>query len=308
MSARSARSEVIVTDDAYNDLMRRIGRHRLLTAEEEIEFAKRIEKGDLIAKNTLVSHNLRLVASNARNYLGQGLPIEDLIDEGVIGLIRASEKFDWRRGFRFSTYATQWIRQALQRAIENQGRTIRMPVHKAQALRKLKKAERRLMAQFSYEPSAEELAASLGWPVEDVEGLKRASQSLTSLDVPLRDDTEATRGDMIEDTDSLGAHEITEEDYRNARLLEVVEELPERQANVLKWRFGLVDSEPAKLREIGKRLGVSSERASQILQEGLLQLGSQHGSELSFLFGRSGMVEEESESTTQSPPALHIVN
>ncbi|HUC86703.1 MAG TPA: sigma-70 family RNA polymerase sigma factor [Candidatus Saccharimonadales bacterium] len=322
MPARSTRSEVLVTDDIHNDLMRRIGRHRLLNAEEEISLAKRIERGDMMAKDTLVSHNLRLVASNARHYLGQGLPIEDLVNEGVTGLIRAAEKFDWRKGFRFSTYATLWIRQAMQRGIENQGRTIRMPVHQAQALRRMRKAEQKLTAQSGWEPSDEELAACLDWPLSKVEELKRASQSLASLDIPVDEDGERLFGDMIEDINSPSPGQVTEEDQCNARLLELVHELPPQQARILILLFGLEGREPITQASIARALGISSERVGQLKRRGLTHLENEHGSELSFLFGRGDEMDDEVadiaaeveakphpeiEPTPQTPPVLHVV-
>lgn len=299
MSATPALSERPVTDDAYNDVMRRIRSHSLLSAEEEVSLAKRFERGDLVAKEMLVDHNLRLVARTIRLYEGQGLPRGDLLNEGVMGLIRAAEKFDWRKGFRFSTYATPWIHQAMQRALENKGRTIRMPVHKEQRLRKVKKAERELTAQLGFEPSMAELAEYLEWPEEEIESLLRDSRPLASLDKPVGDEQNTLLLEMLPDKVSSSTEDLVEGYQRNLRLYRAVAELPEPTREITVRYFGLGGRKPETLIQIGSSLGVSDKRASQIMHQGLEWLSSNHGSELRFLFEYGG--DGEAASTEPTP-------
>src|SRR5437016_5381474 len=183
--------------DSLQIFFRQAARHPLLTAAEEVELAKRIERGDLDAKERMINSNLRLVISNARKYQGQGLPLSDLIQEGIVGLIRATEKFDWRRGFKFSTYATLWIRQAIQRGLENSSRTIRLPVHIAQRERKINRTERELATKLGREPTEQEIADAVELPVDQVIEIRKAARPLTSLDQPIGEDGETTFGDML---------------------------------------------------------------------------------------------------------------
>jgi RNA polymerase primary sigma factor len=246
-------------------------RYPLLTAAEEVELAKRIERGDLDAKDRMVNSNLRLVVSNARRYQGHGLPLTDLIQEGVVGLIRASEKFDWRRGFKFSTYATLWIRQSIQRALSNTARTIRIPVHVEQHQRKLARTARELTGKLGREPTDEELARAAGVELAEVERLREAPQATVSLDQPVGEDEEAALGDFL----ASEAPDPTDEMIENERadtVGEALGELPAREREVLELRFGLADGEEKSLDATGKALGISGERAHQLERSALRRL------------------------------------
>src|ERR1700722_5715314 len=216
------------TENSLDLFLRRARAHPLLTAAEEIELAKRIERGDLAAKDRMINANLRLVVSQARRYQGHGLPMEDLVQEGMLGLIRAVEKFDWRRGFKFSTYGTLWIRQAIQRGLQNSGRTIRLPVHVAQRQVKVRKVESQLSAKLSREPTDEEIAAVAELPVEQVVEIRELSRSLSSLDQPVGEDGETAFGDLLP-SDRPAPDEEVADMLRDAQVADVVARLPENE-------------------------------------------------------------------------------
>jgi RNA polymerase primary sigma factor len=259
------------TTDALQLFLNEIRRYPLLTAAEEIELAKRIEKGDMGAKERMINSNLRLVVSIAKKYQGQDLPLLDLIQEGIFGLIRAAEKFDWRKGYKFSTYATFWIRQAIQRGIANRARTIRIPVHIGQRERKIARVERELAAKLERQPTDEEISKESGVPVEQIEEIRDAGRAVTSLDKPIGEEGETAFGDLI------AAEDMTPEEEVHLTLSEevirrTVNELPETERDVLKLRYGINGDEPTPLRETGKRLGMSPERVRQIESKALAKL------------------------------------
>src|SRR5689334_22354576 len=259
------------TLDSLQLRLREAGRYPLLKPSEEIELAKRIERGDLAAKERMITSNLRLVVANARRYQGQGLALGDLIQEGMLGLIRAVEKFDWRKGFRFSTYATLWIRQSIQRGLENSSRTIRLPVHIAQRERKINRMERELATKLGREPSEQEIADAVDLPVDQVIEIRKAARPLTSLDQPIGEDGETTFGDMLTSGAPQPQDEVVESAGTSA-VQEAVMALPERERDVVALRFGLDGEEPTPLRETGRRLGISAERVRQIEEEALEHL------------------------------------
>jgi RNA polymerase primary sigma factor len=245
-----------------------IGKERLLTHEEEIDLSRRARAGDQKARERLIETNLKLVVSIAKKYRGMGLPFGDLIQEGNIGLMKAVEKFDPERGWRFATYATWWIRQAVQRAVADKGRTIRVPVHAGEKLRKMARVYNELSAELWRDPTDEEVAEKLGWTVERVRDLKSAIPDATSLNRPLSSDEDSSElGDFIEDErESRVASEVVRE-LETRRLMESVERLPERQRRVLVRRYGLDDEEPATLADLSEELGVSRERIRQLQRE-----------------------------------------
>ena len=246
-------------------------KHPLLTAAEEIELAKRIERGDLEAKDRMVNSNLRLVISVARKYQGQGLPLGDLIQEGMLGLIRAVEKFDWRKGFKFSTYGTLWIRQAIGRGLANSGRTVRLPVHIVARARKISDAERKLAVELGRQPTEEEIAAFVELPLDEVADIRRADRGPTSLDQGVGEDGDTSLGDLIAgDGPSIEDYVSTEMDFTALR--QAVGTLPENERTVITLRFGLDREEPQALRETGRRLGLSSERVRQLEDQALRRL------------------------------------
>jgi RNA polymerase primary sigma factor len=257
--------------EAVDQLLAHSRRYPLLTPAQEIDLAKRIERGDLYAKELLVNSNLRLVASNARRYQNQGLPLGDLVQEGMLGLIRASEKLDWRKGFRFSTYATLWIRQAIQRGLENSGRTIRLPVHVAQRSRKVGRVERELSVRLGREPTLEELATETGLPIEQVEEVRHQRAALVSLDQQIGEDGDTALGDLLP-SDAEAPEESAWEHEREQIVHRAISQLPETERKVLTLRFGTGREEPQTLTAIGKRLGFSAERASQLEQRALKKL------------------------------------
>jgi RNA polymerase primary sigma factor len=261
------------TENSLDLFLRRARAHPLLTAAEEIELAKRIERGDLAAKDRMINANLRLVVSQARRYQGHGLPMEDLVQEGMLGLIRAVEKFDWRRGFKFSTYGTLWIRQALQRGLQNHGRTIRLPVHVAQRQTKVRKIESELNTKLSRDPTDEEIAAAAELPVEEVAELRELTRGLTSLDQPVGEDGETALGDLLASDHPEPGDEIADAD-RNQRLNDVVGQLPEAERNVIRLRFGLTGDEPRTLRQTGVELGIPMALARELEQQGLNRLAA----------------------------------
>jgi RNA polymerase primary sigma factor len=268
---RTAEAEVDPTMDSLQLLLREAGRYPLLRPVEEIELAKRIEKGDLAAKDRMINSNLRLVVSIARRYQGQGLALGDLIQEGMLGLIRAVEKFDWRKGFRFSTYATLWIRQAIQRGLENTSRTIRLPVHVAQRARKVGRVERELATKLGHEPSNEEIALAAELPLEEVIEIRKAERAIASLDKPVGEDGDTSLGDLLA-IQTPSVDEEVQDAFRSEALQTAISELPEPERDVIEMRFGAGDTEPQTLSQAGKRLGVSTERARQIEERALKRL------------------------------------
>ena len=259
------------TTDALQLFLREAGRHQLLTAAQEIGLAKRIERGDLSAKQHMIQANLRLVVSIAKNYRNQGLPFLDLIQEGTLGLIRAVEKFDWRRGFKFSTYATWWIRQAVARALADKARTIRMPVHIVERLQKMNRAERTLWAELGREPSLEEIAEEANLPLHQAKEVRAAARTSASLDQPIGDTDDATFGDFVAGEGPLPEDEV-EITLRSQALQEALGALSDRDRRVLVLRYGLEDEDPKTLEEIGRSLGLTRERVRQIEVESLRRL------------------------------------
>jgi RNA polymerase primary sigma factor len=259
------------TTDAMALFLQEVRRHPLLTREEEIELALRIEKGDLEAKERLVNSNLRLVISNARKYQGQELPLLDLIQEGILGLIRAAEKFDYRRGFKFSTYATFWIRESIQRAIANRSRTIRIPVHIGQRERKIGRVGRELMAKLGREPTDEELAEAAQMSVREVRETRDAARVVTSLDRPVGEEEDTTLGSLLP-SDERGPDEQVDISLREDALRRALERLPEREREVVKLRYGISGDDPTPLSETGRRLGISSDAVRTIERRALKEL------------------------------------
>jgi RNA polymerase primary sigma factor len=257
--------------ESVDQLLAHSRRYPLLTPDQEIELAQRIERGDLRAKEMMINSNLRLVASNARRYQNQGLPLADLVQEGMLGLIRASEKFDWRKGFRFSTYATLWIRQAIQRGLENSGRTIRLPVHVAQRSRKVGRVERELSVRLGREPTIDEIAAETGLPIDQIEEVRHQRAALVSLDQQVGEDGDTALGDLLP-SDQQAPEETAWDNERERLVHEAIASLPETERTVLTLRFGTGREEPQTLTAIGKRLGFSAERASQLEQRALKKL------------------------------------
>jgi RNA polymerase primary sigma factor len=263
------------TTDALQLFLRETGRHPLLTAAQEVELAKRIERGEGAAKQQMIQSNLRLVVSIAKNYRNQGLPFLDLIQEGTLGLIRAVEKFDWRRGYKFSTYATWWIRQAVARALADKARTIRMPVHIVERLQKMNRAERHLWTQLGREPSLEEIADEASLPLQQAREVRAAARAATSLDQPIGDQDDAVLGDFVAGEGPLPEEQV-ELSLRSQALAAALAALGEREREVLVLRYGLADYEPKTLEEIGRRLGLTRERVRQIEVEALRRLSTLH--------------------------------
>ncbi len=260
-----------VTTDALQLFLNEIGRHRLLTPAEEIDLAKRIERGDLAAKERMINANLRLVVSIAKKYQGSELTLLDLIQEGILGLIRAVEKFDWRRGYRFSTYATWWIRQAIERGMDAKSRTIKLPINLVRNQRKLARAEAALTMKLDRTPTDEELAAQSELTVEEVRALRDVARTVTSLDRPLGDEDEAAFGDLLP-SQSPGPEDEVHVSLAERSLRNALSELPDREREVVLLRYGIDGGEPAPLREIGRRLGITPERVRQIESRALARL------------------------------------
>ncbi|HEV2074647.1 MAG TPA: RNA polymerase sigma factor RpoD/SigA [Thermoleophilaceae bacterium] len=261
------------TLDSLELFFREARRYPLLTKQEEVDLAKRIERGDMAAKDRMVNSNLRLVISVGRRYQGQGLSLGDIIQEGMLGLIRASEKFDWRRGFKFSTYATLWIQQSIQRGLANAGRTIRIPVHVGQRERKVRRIERELAARLGRDPTSAEVAAEAELPEEQVHELRELARNLASLDQPVGEDGETALGDLLASERPEPAQEVGDA-LGDARVREIVSRLPEPERTVLRLRFGLAGDEPRSLREAGAELGMSAERTRQVEEEALNRLAA----------------------------------
>ena len=261
------------TTDALQLFLREAGRHALLTAPQEVELAKKIERGDMLAKQQMIQSNLRLVVSIAKNYRNQGLPFLDLIQEGTLGLIRAVEKFDWRRGFKFSTYATWWIRQAVARALADKARTIRMPVHIVERLQKMNRAERTLWTQLGREPTLEEIAEEASLPLQQAIEVRAAARASTSLDQPVGEAEDAVFGDFVAGEGPLPEEQV-ELSLRSQALKEALAALSDRERQVVVLRYGLTDAEPKTLEEIGRRLGLTRERVRQIELDSLKRLAS----------------------------------
>jgi RNA polymerase primary sigma factor len=259
------------TTDALQLFLNQIRRYPLLTASEEIELAKRIEQGDLDAKERMINSNLRLVVSIAKKYQGQELSLLDLIQEGIFGLIRAAEKFDWRKGYKFSTYATFWIRQAIQRGLANKARTIRIPVHIGQRERKIVRAERELSAKLGREPNDIEVAAAAELPLGQVEEVREAARTVTSLDRPVGEEGDTALRDLLQG-DSPPVDQEVELSLSEELLRRTVDELPETERHVIQLRYGIDGEDPQPLRETGRRLGLSAERVRQLESKALKRL------------------------------------
>ena len=263
------------TTDAMSLFLAEVRRHRLLTRAEEGDLARRVERGDLAAKERLVNSNLRLVISNARSYEGLDLPLLDLIQEGMLGLIRAAEKFDWRKGYKFSTYATFWIREAIQRAIANRARTIRIPVHIGQRERRIERARATLIARLGREPSDEEIAEAAELDIQEVHATREIARVVTSLDRPVGEEAETTLGALLR-SDATATDEEVELAARDAALHRALQRLPEAERNVVKLRFGIDGDDPTPLREAGRRLGMSSDAVRKLERKALDELAESH--------------------------------
>ena len=260
------------TTDGLQLFLKGIGKVRLLSAEEEVELAKRIWRGDLDAKQKMVESNLRLVVSIAKNYRNQGLPFLDLIQEGTIGLIRGAEKFDYRRGFKFSTYATWWIRQAVARALADKARTIRIPVHVFEKLNKIGRAERRLVSGLGREPTVEEIAEVTGIEPEEVDSIRRLAQAPISLEMPVGEEEQSEFGQFIADERAESPYERAVEILTKEALREALENLGYRERRVLELRYGLGGEYPRTLDEVGRTFNVTRERIRQIENQSLKKL------------------------------------
>ena len=250
--------------DSLRLYLRSIGQVELLTASQEVELAKRIERGDMLAKRQMVEANLRLVVSIAKGYLGRGLSFLDLIQEGSLGLIRAVEKFDYRRGYKFSTYATWWIRQAVTRAIADKARTIRIPVHMVEKLNRVAHVERQLVQKLGREPEPAEIAEELRWPVSDVRDILRVAQLPVSLEKQIGDEDESELGECVADDAVLEPFEEASEHLQKEGVRRALDALPDRERQVIELRYGLSGTEPLTLEEVGKTFGVTRERIRQI--------------------------------------------
>jgi RNA polymerase primary sigma factor len=267
-------------EDAVRMYLRSIGRVPLITREDEVRLAKRIEQNDMSAKNALIEANLRLVVSIAKRYSGRGLTLLDLIQEGNLGLIRAVEKFDWRRGFKFSTYATWWIRQAITRALADQSRTIRIPVHMVERMNRVARAKRSLMQQNNREPSFEEIAELVEMTPRKVEEILKLGQEPVSLEAPVGgEEGDASLGDFISDEVGDRPLEVVANRIRDADLQQVLDSLPWRERRVIELRYGLGDKGPMTLEDIGHEVGVTRERVRQIESKTLAMLKSSGGAD-----------------------------
>lgn len=264
--------EGVALDDPVRMYLKEIGRVPLLTAEEEVELAKRMEMGDREAKQRLIESNLRLVVSIAKRYVGRGMAFLDLIQEGNMGLIKAVEKFDYRKGYKLSTYATWWIRQAITRAIADQARTIRIPVHMVETINKLVRTSRELVQELGREPTAEEIAEKMGITPEKVREIQKIAQEPVSLETPIGEEEDSHLGDFIEDVDALAPDEAASYLLLKEQIEEVLSGLNDREQRVLRLRFGLDDGRPRTLEEVGREFGVTRERIRQIEAKALRKL------------------------------------
>ena len=261
-----------ITTDSLQLFLKDIGKVDLLTAAQEVELAKRIERGEHRAKQEMVEANLRLVVSIAKKYRNQGLPFLDLIQEGTIGLVRAAEKFDHRKGFKFSTYATWWIRQAVARALADKARTIRMPVHIVEKLNKIIRSERKLRAELGREPTSAEIGADVDLAADEVEQIRRSSQAPVSLEKPVGDEEESEFGHFLTDENEPLPEEVAEVELRKATLQRVLNTLSSRERRVLELRYGLNGEHPRTLDEVGRTFNVTRERIRQIENQSLKKL------------------------------------
>ena len=259
-------------DDPVRMYLKEIGQIRLLTAEEEVDLAKRVSEGDQAAKDKLTEANLRLVVSIAKKYSGRGLHILDLIQEGNTGLIRAVDKFDWTKGNKFSTYATWWIRQAITRAIADQARTIRVPVHMVEVINKATRCNRKLVQELGREPTVEEIAAELNLPVEKIIEANRTAADTLSLDTPVGDEEDTSIGSFVEDERTPGPADATSNALLAEALKEILDTLTDREAEVLRMRFGMYDGRTHTLEEVGQSFGVTRERIRQIENKAIRKL------------------------------------
>jgi RNA polymerase primary sigma factor len=261
-----------VSTDSLQLFLKDIGKVPLLTAAQEVELAKRIERGDHRAKQSMIAANLRLVVSIAKNYRNQGLPFLDLIQEGTIGLVRAAEKFDHRRGFKFSTYATWWIRQAVARALADKSRTIRMPVHVVEKLNKIGRVERKLVGELGREPTCAEIAAELELEIAEVEQIRRSAQAPVSLEKPVGDDDESEFGHFLADESASAPDEAADTTIRRETLGRILGALSARERRILELRYGLDGNHPRTLDEVGRTFNVTRERVRQIENQSLKKL------------------------------------
>jgi RNA polymerase primary sigma factor len=260
------------TTDTLQLFLNEIGRHRLLTPDEELELARRIEKGDLQAKERMINANLRLVVSIAKKYQGSELTLLDLIQEGILGLIRAVEKFDWRLGYRFSTYATWWIRQAVERGMDAKARAIKLPINLVRTQRKVARAENALAMRLDRPPTDAEIAAEAGIKIADLHAMRDAARTVTSLDRPLGEEEDAAFGDLLP-SEGPAPDDVVHISLREQALRRALEDLPERERTVVALRYGIDGGEPRALREIGRQLGITPERVRQIESKALGRLG-----------------------------------
>ncbi len=259
-------------DDPVRMYLKEIGRVSLLTAQDEVTLAKAIEAGDMVAKQRLTEANLRLVVSIAKKYIGRGMSFLDLIQEGNMGLIRAVEKFDYHKGYKFSTYATWWIRQAITRAIADQARTIRIPVHMVETINKLVRVSRRLLQELGREPSDDEIAEEMGITPEKVREIVKVSQDPVSLETPIGEEEDSHLGDFVEDKEAVSPSDAASLTMLHNEVEDILDTLTPRERRVLQLRFGLIDGHQRTLEEVGKRFGVTRERIRQIEAKALRKL------------------------------------
>ena len=270
--AKAEAIDSVSLDDPVRMYLKEIGRVALLKAEQEVHYAKLIEQGDDVAKNQLTEANLRLVVSIAKKYIGRGMSFLDLIQEGNMGLIRAVEKFDYHKGYKFSTYATWWIRQAITRAIADQARTIRIPVHMVETINKLVRVSRRLLQELGREPSDEEIAEEMGITPDKVREITKVSQDPVSLETPIGEEEDSHLGDFVEDKEATAPSEAASLTMLRTEVEDILDTLTPRERRVLQLRFGLIDGHQRTLEEVGKRFGVTRERIRQIEAKALRKL------------------------------------
>ena len=272
MNETEAMADTFSTDDPVRMYLKEIGKVPLLTPEEEQELAKRMAEGDAEAKHRMEEANLRLVVSIAKRYVGRGMLFLDLIQEGNLGLIKAVEKFDYTKGYKFSTYATWWIRQAITRAIADQARTIRIPVHMVETINKVIRVSRQLLQELGHDPSAEEIAAEMNMPVDKVRDILKIAQEPVSLETPIGEEEDSQLGDFIEDAQAVAPPEAASDSMLREQLDQVLDGLADRERKVIKLRFGLEDGHPRTLEEVGREFGVTRERIRQIESKTLAKL------------------------------------